>query len=152
MLPKLHIQRPTISFCIFYILPYRLVWNLGFSLNMLNFSLERRWMVPLWAHMSGQCLDYPIHKTTNYWCNFHTHGNDRITYTACTVLVDKALIPSDVNHCHKATLRSAKMHDQKSLTLHWRSFSGWGREHVAIVFAPQGGQYIIYGCLWPIAS
>jgi len=48
-----------------------------------------------------------------------------------------------MNYCHKATHRLAMMLDQISLTLHWHSFSGWGRECVEIVFAPKGSQYLI---------
>jgi len=44
------------------------------------------------------------------------------------------------------------MQDQKSLKLHWRSFSEWGRKHVDSVFAANGGQYLIHVCLQPIAT
>jgi hypothetical protein len=37
------------------------------------------------------------------------------------------------------------MEDEYSLMLPWRSFSGWGRELVAIDSTPQGGQHLIYG-------
>jgi len=36
----------------------------------------------------------------------------------------------------------AMMHDQKSWTLHWSSFSRWGRERVSLLFDYIGGQYI----------
>jgi len=35
--------------------------------------------------------------------------------------------------------------------LHWRSFSGLGREHDAIIFALQGSQYLVYEWLQPFA-
>jgi len=44
------------------------------------------------------------------------------------------------------------MQNQKSLTLHGCEFSGWGREHVAIVFASEGGHHLVYGFLQLIAS
>jgi len=37
-----------------------------------------------------------------------------------------------------------EIQDLKSLTLHWRSFSGWGSECDAILFAYKGGQYFDY--------
>jgi len=37
--------------------------------------------------------------------------------------------------------RVPRMQDQTSLTLHWHSLSGWGREHVAIILTYKGGQY-----------
>jgi hypothetical protein len=60
-----------------------------------------------------------------------------------TVSYQRASSTLYINNYCKATLRLAKMQDQKSLTLHLGTFSGWGREPVDIVFAPQGGQYTI---------
>ena len=57
-----------------------------------------------------------------------------------------------MNRCHNATLILATMLDQQWVMLHWPSFWGWGRERVASVFAPKGGQYLIYRCLKSIAS
>ena len=44
------------------------------------------------------------------------------------------------------------MQQLKQLTLRWRSFPGCGREHVAVVFASSGCQYLINGCLQPIET
>jgi len=41
------------------------------------------------------------------------------------------------------------MQGQQSLTLRWRSFSRWGRVHVAFSFSSKGSQYIVYDCLQP---
>jgi len=40
----------------------------------------------------------------------------------------------------------------KLLMLCWRSFSGCGREHVAVVSASKSCQYLINGCLQPIGA
>jgi len=71
---------------------------------------------------------------------------------SCTVLVKKAAITSYMNYCHNAPLGFPKLQDHKSLMLHGRSFLGRGRERVAIVFASQGGQYLIHGFVEPIAT
>jgi hypothetical protein len=42
------------------------------------------------------------------------------------------------------------MEDQQSLTLRWRSFSWWGREHLTLPFAYEGSQYFIYDYVQPI--
>jgi len=34
----------------------------------------------------------------------------------------------------------------------WRSFSRWGRECVAFLFAYNGGRYVIFHCLQQIAT
>jgi hypothetical protein len=41
---------------------------------------------------------------------------------------------------------------QQLLSLHWHSFSECCSEHVAVVFAPRGCQYLINGCLQPIGT
>jgi len=47
-----------------------------------------------------------------------------------------------MNVCIQLPLRSPKMQDQKSLTLCWLSFSGWGKECFSLVFDYKGGQDI----------
>jgi len=37
------------------------------------------------------------------------------------------------------------LHDQKSLTLRWRSFPAWGCYHIAFSFAYKRGRYVSYG-------
>jgi len=44
------------------------------------------------------------------------------------------------------------MQGQQSLTLHWRSFSRWGREVVTFSFSYIGGQYFIKDWLQPVAT
>jgi len=43
------------------------------------------------------------------------------------------------------------MEGQQSLTLRWRSFSWWGREHFTFSFAYKGSQYFVYDYVQPIA-
>jgi len=152
ILLKSGIQQPISSVCMFYSLQYRSFWNPYFSFYILYFSLEMWSVVLLWADVSAQCLDYPICKINDRWCSIDAHFHNWVTHMSCTVLVEKAARTSYMNDCHHATLILATMQDQQSGTLHWCSFSGWGREHVASVFAPKDGQYLIYGCLQPIAS
>jgi len=45
-----------------------------------------------------------------------------------------------------------RTHEQKSLTLRWRSFSWWGREGIAICFAYKGSQKFLYGWLQRIGG
>jgi len=151
-LSKSCIQQPIISFCMFCNLPYQLFWNLCFSFYMLYCSLERWSIVLLWSHVSAQCLDYPICKTKNGWRSIDAHFHDGVMHLSCTVSEEKTARTFYMNYFHKAILKLAKMRDKKSLTLHWHSLSGCGREGGAIVFASKGGQYHIYGCLQPIAG
>jgi len=40
----------------------------------------------------------------------------------------------------------------KSLTLRWRSLSGWGREPDTIIFDLEGSQYFVYEWQQPIGT
>jgi len=44
--------------------------------------------------------------------------------------------------CNHAPLNLPEMQDHQLLTLHWRSFSGWGRERLSTCLLHQGCQYI----------
>jgi len=48
--------------------------------------------------------------------------------------------------------RLPMIHDQQLLTLRWRSFSWWGREGIAICFAYNGSQKVLYDWLQPISG
>ena len=132
-------QHPVIAFCMYCSLRYRLFWNPCFSFDILYFCLSGWWIVVSGAGISAGCLDYTICKTKHCWRCVDAHFYNRLTQISCTVLPEKAAITSYMNYCHKAILRLPKMQDQESLTLHWRSFSGWGREHIACVLALKGG-------------
>jgi len=43
------------------------------------------------------------------------------------------------------------MEGRQSLTLHWRSFSWWGRDHFTFSFAYKDSQYFVYDDVQPIA-
>jgi hypothetical protein len=73
-------------------------------------------------------------------------------YVSLRIEDKKAVTTSYMSCCHIATLRSAKVQNQISLTLQRYLFSGWGSKHSGIVFAPEGGQYLIYGYLESITS
>jgi len=99
-------------------------------------------MVPRFPNMQDQRL------LRLRWCSVH----DGVTKISCTILAEKEAIPSHMNLGHPATFRLTKMQDQKSLTLHWRSRSGWGRECVSLVLHTEGCQYFIYDDFWPVAT
>jgi len=53
--------------------------------------------------------------------------------------------------CNVSPRRLQKIHDPELLTLHWHSFSWWGRERFTFSFAYTGSQYFVYDNLQPIA-
>jgi len=52
----------------------------------------------------------------------------------------------------QTTFQLPDLQDHTLLMLCWRSFSEWGREHVAFSIAYKGGQYLIYEWLQPVAN
>jgi len=66
-------------------------------------------------------------------------------------LLPKAAMTLRMNACDQAPIIVPKMQDEKSLTLHWCSFSSWGMEAITISFANQGGQWLVYALRQPIA-
>jgi hypothetical protein len=115
---------------------------------MSYFCIETGSIVLLCAQRSPQCLDNLICKTENRWHSVDTHFHNGITHMSCSISYEMAASTSYLNNSNKATSTLANMQGQKSLTLHWHTFPGWGWDHVDIVFAPKGSQYRIYTCLW----
>jgi len=54
--------------------------------------------------------------------------------------------------CSLSEVWFPRTHDQKSLTLHWRSFSWWGMEGIVICFAYKGCQKRLYDWLQHIGG
>jgi len=54
--------------------------------------------------------------------------------------------------CNLSPPRLRMIHDQQSLMLHWRSFSWWGMEGIAICFAYKGSQKFLDNWLHPIGG
>jgi len=102
-------------------------------------------MVQLWAQLSTRCLDYTKRRNKNCSSSVDTDFHDILTTLSSTVMPGMADIPSYMKYCHNATSRLPKMQDQPSVMLCYHSFGGWGKEGFALVFAPQGGQYSMYG-------
>jgi hypothetical protein len=54
--------------------------------------------------------------------------------------------------CNLSPPRLPMIYDQQSLTLHWRSFSRWGMEGIAVCFAYKSSQKFLYDLLHPIGG
>jgi len=93
-------------------------------------------------------LYYPRCETLNRWCSFDTHFHDGAGSVSHLVLPIKEANTSVITSCSQCPLWLPRMQDQKSLTLHWRSFPGWRRERLTTYFEHEGGQFILkeYRC------
>jgi len=127
------------AFCMCWSVQYQLFWNRCFSLYSLHFRLSRQSVNLLCAQISARCLGYTLPKIWNCWRSIDAHFNDRVMMISCTVMTENAAIIWSLNYCHNVTLRLAKVQHPKSLMLRWNSFSRWGWEPFALVFALKGG-------------
>jgi len=87
-------------------------------------------------------LYYPRCETFNRWRSFDAHFQDWAGSVSLLLLPIKEANTSVMTICNQCPLWLPRMQDLKSLTLHWRSFPGWGRERLSTYFDHKGGQYI----------
>ena len=88
--------------------------------------------------------------TKNGWCSIDAHFHDRAGRVLLSVLPIKAAKNSFMTDYNLSEVWFPRTHDQKSLTLRWRSFS-WGcRKGIANRFAYKGSQKLLYDWLQSI--
>jgi len=90
--------------------------------------------------------------TNNYWRSVDAHFRDGAGRVLQFVLRIKAANNSFMTDYNLSEAWFPRTHDQKSLTLRWRSFSWWGWEGIAICFANKGSQRFLYDWLQPIGG
>jgi len=90
--------------------------------------------------------------TNNRWRSVDAHFHDGAGRVLLSVLPIKAAKNSFMSEYNLSEVWVPRTHDQKSLTLRWRSFSWWGREGIAVCFAYKGGQEFLCDWLQPIGG
>ena len=114
------------------------------------------------------CLSaYRSYQITVYWCLWFSatyitedagpkivdaHFHDAAGSMPLFLWLTKVAHTPFITVCNLSQLWLPKMQNQKLLTLRWRSFSSWGREHVAFSLSYKGGQYSIYDGLQPFTT
>jgi len=94
--------------------------------------------------------DYPWYMTNNCWRSIDAHFHDGAGRVLYSVLPIKAARNSFMTDYDLSEMWFPRTHDEKSLTLRWRSFSWWGKEGIAICCAYKGSQQFLYDWLQPI--
>ena len=89
--------------------------------------------------------------TKNCWPSIDAYFHDGAGSMLLCLLPIKAANTSFMTICNLLPPRLPKIHNQESLTLHWHSFSWWGREHFTIIFDYKGSEYFVYDYFQPIA-
>jgi len=90
-------------------------------------------------------LDYPRCENLNRWRSVDAHFQDGPGSVSILPLTIKKANTSVMTICNQSPLRLPTMPGQKSFTLCWPSFPGWGRERVSQFLDYKGGQYIQKG-------
>ena len=130
--------------------PLTLIFMMGQGGYCTLICLERKPKIPLWlATTYGRC-DFPGRMTKNLWLTVEAHFQDGAGMVLQSVLPIKACKNYFMTYYNLSEVWFSKMHDQKSLTLCWRSFSWWGRESIAICFAYKCQQTYLYDWVRPI--
>jgi len=129
-----------------------LIFRIGHGACCYYFWLERQPIPRLWMAAIICHLGYTRRTAKNCWCSVDAHfqnGAVTVSFTLLPRNVDSTLV---MDSSDRVTFQLQYIHDQKLLTLHWCSFSVWGRERDAIVFDLKGSQYPVYEWLQPIAT
>jgi len=102
--------------------------------------LPVRW---LWGAATRSLFKYCTYNTKIHWCSVDAHFQNGAGSMRLLFLTWKAANASFKNGCNQSPLRLPKMHSQKSLMLHWRSFSECS-DHVVYFFDTKHCQYVGY--------
>ena len=116
------------------------------------FCLYRQPKIPLWLTAAYRRCDFPGFMTKNCWRYVDAHFHDGAGRVLQSVFPIKAAKNSFMTDCSLLEVWFPRTHYQKSLTLHWRLFSWWGREGIAICFAYKGHQNFLYDWLQSIGG
>jgi len=95
------------------------------------------WMLVIKRHSY-----YRRWRTNNRWRSVDAHFQDGVGSVSLSCFVIKAANTMFMAMCNLSPPWLPEIHDQQSLTLRWRSFSGYCRARVCVHFDHYGGQCI----------
>jgi len=90
-------------------------------------------------------FNYLTYKTKNCWCSIDAHFQNGAASISLSLLCWNTANTSFMIVCIQSPPRLPMMQEQTSLTRHWLSCSGWGRECVSLVFNYKGSRFIRKG-------
>jgi len=88
--------------------------------------------MPIWQTTTYRRRDFPGRMTENCWRSVDAHFHDGAGRVLQSVLPIKAANDAFKTDYNLSEAWCPRTHTQKSLTLRWRSFSGWGSAGIAI--------------------
>jgi len=93
-------------------------------------------------------LRLPRWNTRNGWCSVDAHFQDGAGSVWLLLSPLKTANTSFMDGSNQLPLRLPKIQNQKSLTLHWFSFSRWGSDRAVCYFANKGCYQVGYAWQW----
>jgi hypothetical protein len=129
-----------------------LILKMGLEVFHFLFCLYRQSIISWKQCATCHPPDYPWYMTNNRLRSIDAHFHNGAWRVLQSVLLIKGAKNSFMTYYTLSEVSFPRTHDQKSLTLHWRSFSRWGREGIAICFAYKGSQKFLYDWLQPIGG
>jgi len=132
--------------------PLTLIFMIGQGGYCTLLCLWRQPKISLWLSTTYRRCDFPRCMTKNHWPSVDAHFDDGAGRVLLSILPIKASKNTFMTKYDLSEVWFPRTHDQKSLTLRWRSFSWWGREGIAICFAYKGSQKLLYDLLQPIGG
>jgi len=110
--------------------------------------LARRPIVWLWLDVTTQVLHYPWCKDKSCWPSVNAHFYNILALFQQPFSVERHRIVQLWGNVIVLPAGCLKTQWQKSLMLHWRSFSGCGNKWVSDFFRYYAVQYIHFGRRW----
>jgi hypothetical protein len=102
--------------------PLTLIFMMGHGGYCNLFCLQRQPKIPLWLTTPYRRCHFPGPMTKNRWCSVDAHFHDRAGRVLLSGLPIKAANESCMTDYNLSEMWFPRTHDQKSLTLCWRSF------------------------------
>ena len=110
------------------------------------------WKAANTSYMNGCNQSAPRCTAKNRWRCVEAHFQNRAVIVCFTLLPRKAASMLVMDSSDHVTIHSPYLQVWKLLTLRWRSFSGWVREHDTIIFDLEGSKYFVYEWLQPTGT
>ena len=131
-----HAERPKIVDA-----PLKPIFIMGQGTWLYLFS--QYWQPILWVCIvtTKSLLNYLTYKSKNCGRSVDAHILNGAGSVLLLLLPMKEANTSVMTICNECRLWLPRMQDLKSLMLCWRSFPGWGREHLCTYFDHKGGQF-----------
>jgi hypothetical protein len=129
-----------------------LILKMGQEAFNFDCCLWRQSIISLWQCATCHPADYPWYITNNRWRSVDAHFHDGAGRVLHSVLPRKEAKNSFMTDYNLLEVWFPRTHEQKSLTLRWRSFSWFGRKGIAICFAYKGQQNFVYDWVQPIGG